>query len=174
MKTRIRLLLVAWSMLGASAAVAQKPAPFGLPGPTAQTPAPPSSPAGKSTGRAAAGGALYIAGDGFTLERAIEDGLREREGNSGFAVLVLGAEISKLGIHGATSETSAVILKATRGGGSLFVCARDVKRQNFASHEFVPGVRIITGFSKAESEAANAGRAASSPREQRMRSLCAE
>ena len=66
---------------------------------------------------------------------------------------MLGAEISKLGIHGATSEVSAFILKANKAGGTLYLCERDAKRQGFTAQEFLPGVRVVRGFAKSEAQA---------------------
>ncbi|MSQ52583.1 MAG: hypothetical protein EXR28_11905 [Betaproteobacteria bacterium] len=131
--------------------------------------------AGTPTG---AGRGAFFAGDGFSLDQAVEDGVRESSGKSPFAVLVLNAEISKLGIHGATSEVTAVVLKAGKSGGTLYVCDRDVKRQGFTAHEFLPGVQAVRGFSKAEAQSAAAGSkqagAAPSAPMQRIRSICSE
>ena len=155
MRTGFDKLVLALLMSGfaSTAVLAQRPAPFaaGAPAAKAQVNTPPAGIA--PAGRPGRGGALYIAGDGFSLEQAIDDGVRENGGRSPFAVLVLGAEISKLGIHGATAEVSAFILKANQAGGTLYLCERDVKRQGFAAHEFLPGVQIVRGFSKAEAQA---------------------
>ena len=176
----LKRLLPALLVVGfaSTAVLAQRAAPFGAGTPApAATPQAPIPPAGNArAGRPGPGGALYIAGDGFSLEQAIDDGIRENGGKASFAVLVLGAEISKLGIHGTTAEISANIAKASNGGGTLYLCERDVKRQGFAVHEFLPGVQIVRGFSKTE--------AAGSPPPQpggpplapifRMRSICAD
>ena len=108
------------------------------------------------------GGALYIAGDGFSLEQAVSDGIRENQGKTAFAVLVLNAEISKLGFHGATREVTNVVGQALNSRGSFYVCARDARRLNFSSSDFLPGVEIVRGFTSAE--AANADAQANQPK----------
>jgi hypothetical protein len=150
MKTGTRNLFIAWAVAFCHVALAQTPV----------TPV--------------AGYGLYIAGDGFSLEQAIDDGLREKSGDAGFAVLVLGAEVSKLTIHGATSEVSDVILRGVKGGAFLNVCERDVKRMSISAQYFLPMVRVSRGFSASESGALDTAESGASGLLRRLRALCSQ
>jgi hypothetical protein len=178
MNTRFELASMAAAALLCTCAAALAQAPFGLPpsAPAAKPqPGTPQAPA-QPARRAPSGGALFIAGDGFSLDQAVDDGIRESGGRP-FAVLVLNAEISKLGIHGATSETTAAISRARKSGGTLYLCDRDVRRLGFAAHEILPGVQTVRGFDKAEAEssAASASKPGAAPLAPlpRMRAICA-
>jgi intracellular sulfur oxidation DsrE/DsrF family protein len=124
------------------------------------------------------GGALYIAGDGFSLEQAVADGIRENGGKTEFRVLVLGAEISKLGFHGATREVTSVIGEATRNLGRFYVCERDMKRQSFSPSDFLPGVEVVRGLTAKEAGVSGGANAEKSKAPlaplPRMRRICAE
>ena len=176
MATRIvaTVAIALGALVGSSAIQAQQPPPFGLaPAPAAQTPTPNTAAPAQVRSRPA--GTLYIAGDGFSLDQSVDDGLRESLG-SPFAVLVLGAEISKLGIHGISSEVSSVLVRAFNGGASLYVCERDVKRLNFSPADFVPGVEVVRGFNSTEAQSSAPAAPGAVPLAPifRMRQVCAE
>ena len=112
--------------------------------------------------------------DGFSLEKAVSDGLRENPGGN-FAVLVLGPEIPRLGLHGITSESSAILTRAFNGGGVMYLCERDMKRLNLNTADLVPGVLVVRGFTKAEAQSPAPGPQGGAPLAPmfRMRQICA-
>ena len=164
MKTDIGILLIAWAVLSCSAVLAQAPGSS-----TASQSSTSTGPA-----RSLVGYGLYIAGDGFSLEQAIEDGLREKSGDTGFIILVLGAEIGKLGVRGASSEVGDLIQRGVRGGAVLQVCERDVKRLAFSAQDFLPMVEFIRGFSTSETGTPNPEDLETPPLLRRIRSLCSD
>jgi intracellular sulfur oxidation DsrE/DsrF family protein len=123
-------------------------------------------------------GGVYVAGDGFTLEQAAEDALRER-GTGRQAVAVIGPEVARLVAVKATPRTLDLAQKLQAAGIPVYACERDVRALGVFRADLVGGVRVERGWTRLEaSEAAGERLAAKdgTPEGQlrRLRRLCAE
>ncbi|OGA28448.1 MAG: hypothetical protein A3I01_01245 [Betaproteobacteria bacterium RIFCSPLOWO2_02_FULL_65_24] len=126
-------------------------------------------------------GGVYVAGEGFSFEQAAADALRERASSPAdpLAVLVLGGEVRRVTLKGTTPELRSLADKLQAAGATLYVCERDIRAARLNPAEFLPGVRIERGWTRAEAQANVGSRKEADSRApeamlRRIRRLCAE
>lgn len=79
----------------------------------------------------AQGQGVYIAGQGFTLEQALEQALAEQQGGQAFWIVAAGREARRV-----LDPEAAAVLRAAARGGTIFVCETDLP----------PGARLPPGL----------------------------
>ncbi len=97
-------------------------------------------------------GGLYIAGYGFSFERAGEQGLARNTRGQRFFVLALPPHAAAL-TTAATSAAAAVRDRVVASGGLLYVCQRDIDNGSVDAATLVPGVVAVRGFPPRGSDA---------------------
>ncbi len=111
-------------------------------------------------------GALYIAGERFSLEQAIADATLEALGpdeSAALQIVALGPEMRKLTLKGTRRGVREAVQQMQRAGGTFYVCERDLKQAGLAKKDLLSGVRI---------ERAAAAKGSTPPALLRLRSLC--
>jgi intracellular sulfur oxidation DsrE/DsrF family protein len=105
------------------------------------------------------GGAVYIAGDGFSLEQAVADAKAGDDGvpASRFAVLAIGPEVGKLTYEGSGPDIRDIVRQAQIKGGTFYLCERDVVSARISGADLLPGVQVVRGWSDAEAGATDDG-----------------
>ena len=119
-------------------------------------------------------GAIYIAGDRFSLEQAIADATLENvgpDGSSPFVVVATGSESRKLTVKGTKRNIRDAVRRMQRAGGAFYVCERDVKQAGLSKKDLLPGVQIERGWNN-EELTQPAGSGSVSPALRRIRRLC--
>jgi len=99
------------------------------------------------------GGAVYVAGDRFSLEQAIADATLENVGPDGstpFHIVAIGRESRKLTIRGTKRNVREAVRRIRSAGGTFYICERDVKQQGLSQKDLLPGVRIERGWAEKE------------------------
>jgi hypothetical protein len=105
---------------------------------------------------AQAEGGLYIAGYGFTFERAVDDALSRNPPGQRFFLLVLPPHTDAL----TTTADKALVAarqRAVAGNGVLLVCQRDIDTGSVDASKLVAGVVAVRGWPAAGSDALPAG-----------------
>jgi len=97
-------------------------------------------------------GGLYIAGYGFSFERAAEQGLARNPPGQRFFVLALSPNTAAL-TKVATKSAAAVRKRVAASGGVLLVCQRDIDNGSIDAATLVPGVVAVRGFPPRGSDA---------------------
>lgn len=122
------------------------------------------------------GGAVYIAGDRFSLEQAIADATLENVGPDGstpFQIVAIGPESRKLTVKGTKRNVREAVRRIQGAGGTFYVCERDVKQAGFSQKDLLPGVRIERGWTQQEATQPAGGDTLSVPPAlKRIRQLC--
>jgi hypothetical protein len=92
-----------------------------------------------------AGGGLYIAGNGFAFEQAVEQGLAMNPSGQRFFVLSLPPQTQALGLS-APANVAALRDRAAQSGAVFLVCQRDVANGAVNLAQLVPGVVAVRGW----------------------------
>ena len=91
---------------------------------------------------------LFVAGDGFTLEQAVQDAASQRteQDSKTYKLLVVGSELKRITGSGATRDVRDLLSKAAKAGAQVFVCVKDLKASGLRPADLLPGVRPVRGF----------------------------
>lgn len=101
--------------------------------------------AAMTAGAQAEEGGLYIAGDGFSFERAASEALGANPAGQRFFLLSLPPETRALETT-ASGTPAAARDRVIAGGGVLYVCRRDVDTGKVNPAALVPGVIAVRGW----------------------------
>jgi len=119
---------------------------------------------------------LFIAGDGFTIERAISDADAQRtaQDSRSYKVLVLKTELARLVDSSATPGIRQLFLKARQDGAMFYACAKDLKALDLEPSDLLTGVRVVRGFPSKNGDAVQEWekKLPLAP-DRKMRSICA-
>ena len=122
------------------------------------------------------GGAVYIAGDRFSLEQAIADATLENigpDGSNPFQIVAMGSESRKLTVKGTKRNVREAIRRIQGAGGTFYICERDVKQLGLSRKDLLPGVRIERGWTQKELTQPSGNENASVPPAlRRIRRIC--
>lgn len=93
-------------------------------------------------------GGVYVSGQGFTLEQAVDQALAEsaRRDNERFWIVVSGSEVGRVTKTGAGGEIVERIRKVRDLGGAVYVCQSDLARHAISEEELLEGVERISGY----------------------------
>lgn len=94
---------------------------------------------------AAEEGGLYIAGDGFSFQRAAERALAQNPHGQRFFVLALPAEAAAL-TRTASQQAMSLRGRVVAAGGVLLVCQRDFDNGSIDRATLVPEIVAVRGF----------------------------
>jgi hypothetical protein len=90
-------------------------------------------------------GEVYVAGNGFSFQQAVEQGLSRTPGGQRFFVLALPPETNAL-MTTATGPLSALRDRVVASNGVLYVCQRDIDSGKISVASLVPGVVTVRGW----------------------------
>jgi hypothetical protein len=109
-----------------------------------------------SVSHAQAEGGLYIAGDGFSFERAADEGLSRNPAGQRFFLLALPPETEALRAT-APKPLAAARDRVIAGNGVLLVCKRDIESGAVDASKLAAGVTAVRGWPPRGSNALPAG-----------------
>jgi hypothetical protein len=119
---------------------------------------------------------LYVAGDPFTIEQALDDYAKQRapQDPKYFKLLVVGNELLRLRSAQLTAELRQRLQKAREDGGQLYVCTKDLKANGLTPGDLPRGVRPVRGFAPEQGGENLASWEKSLPRapDSKMRGIC--
>jgi len=100
-------------------------------------------------------GEVYVAGQNFTLEQALNQALAENppDARRRFWVVVSGRDAVLLTKAGANPGLLESIERARRRGGIIYVCQSDMRAQGIKPSGLIPGVLPVQGFGGAAADA---------------------
>lgn len=93
-------------------------------------------------------GAVYVAGQGFTLEQAISQALAENSGDASrrFWVVVSGHDVALTVKTGGDAGLLDAIRRIHERGGIIYVCQSDMLAQGIMASDLVTEVEPVQGF----------------------------
>ena len=97
---------------------------------------------------------LFIADGSFTMEQALADAMAQRTPDDGptWKMLVTDREAPRLIAAQASAATLSVIQKTRASGGTVYVCAKDLKAINATPRDLIQGVHAVRAYLTADSQ----------------------
>ncbi len=98
----------------------------------------------------AAEGGVYVAGQGTSVDQALQQALADNGGKSidRFWVIVSGADVRQVTKGEANKDVLAWVRRVRERGGIVYVCRADLGRHNIKEDELLDGVIEIYGYGK--------------------------
>lgn len=118
---------------------------------------------------------LFVAGDGFTLEKAVSDAANQHTSQDApaYKLLVVGSEIQRIETSAESSDAHDLLQQAAQHGASIFVCVKDLKALGLQPADLVPNVRAVRGFSSSTAgDLTTWEKGLPQAPDQKMRSIC--
>lgn len=93
-------------------------------------------------------GAVYVAGQDFTLEQALSQALEENAAAAGrrYWVVVSGPDVASVVKNGADTRLLNAIKRIHEQGGIIYVCRSDMQAHGIAASDLVPEAAPVQGF----------------------------
>ena len=90
---------------------------------------------------------LFLTGDGFTLEGAMSEATSQRtpQDPQTYKLLVMGSEIRRITVSGASASVRELLHTSMQGGASVYVCAKNLQEFGFKPADLLPGVHSVRG-----------------------------